>query len=28
MIPMIEDGMAKVKAGVTTEDEVYRVTTA
>lgn len=26
MIPMIEDGMEKVKAGITTEQEVYRVT--
>lgn len=28
MIPMVEDGLAKVKAGLTTEQEVYRVTAA
>jgi len=28
MIPMVEDGLAKVKEGVTTEQEVYRVTAA
>jgi type II secretory ATPase GspE/PulE/Tfp pilus assembly ATPase PilB-like protein len=28
MIPMLDDGMEKVKAGLTTEQEVYRVTAA
>jgi type II secretory ATPase GspE/PulE/Tfp pilus assembly ATPase PilB-like protein len=28
MIPMVKDGMDKVKAGITTEEEIYRVTTA
>ena len=28
MIPMLEDGMEKVRAGLTTEQEVYRVTAA
>jgi type II secretory ATPase GspE/PulE/Tfp pilus assembly ATPase PilB-like protein len=27
MIPMVQDGLEKVKAGLTTEQEVYRVTT-
>jgi len=28
MIPILEDGLAKARAGLTTEDEIYRVTNA
>lgn len=28
MVPMIQDGMEKVKAGITSESEIYRVTSA